>query len=197
MVARVDMLSRNEEYRNKLEQVDWDLVIVDEAHKMSAHWFGKKLQKSLRYELGELLGRHTRHLLLMTATPHNGKDDDFQLWLQLLDGDRFYGIAHSKGGKVAIDDTIMRRMVKEQLLKFDGTPLFPKRVAYSAPFHLSFPEAALYKHVTDYVIDGMNKAEQKLNPKMKTCVGFALTMLQRRLASSPEAIFRSDRKSVV
>ena len=191
VVARVDMLSRNEEYRNKLEQVEWDLVIVDEAHKMSAHWFGKKLQKSLRYELGELLGRHTRHLLLMTATPHNGKDDDFQLWLQLLDGDRFYGIAHSKGGKVAIDDTIMRRMVKEQLLKFDGTPLFPKRVAYSAPFHLSFPEAALYKHVTDYVIDGMNKAEQKLNPKMKTCVGFALTMLQRRLASSPEAIFRS------
>ena len=191
VVARVDMLSRNEEYRNKLEQVDWDLVIVDEAHKMSAHWFGKKLQKSLRYELGELLGRHTRHLLLMTATPHNGKDDDFQLWLQLLDGDRFYGIAHSKGGKVAIDDTIMRRMVKEQLLKFDGTPLFPKREAHSAPFHLSLPEAILYKNVTDYVIDGMNKAEQKLNPKMKTCVGFALTMLQRRLASSPEAIFRS------
>ena len=194
VVARIDMLSRNDEYRLKLEQVEWDLVIVDEAHKMSAHWFGKKLQKSLRYELGELLGRHTRHLLLMTATPHNGKDEDFQLWLQLLDDDRFYGIAHANDGKIVIDDTIMRRMVKEQLLKFDGTPLFPKRIAHSASFHLSAPEAALYGHVTDYVIEGMNKAEQKLNPKLKTCVGFALTMLQRRLASSPQAIFESLRR---
>ena len=191
VVARIDMLSRNPDYQAKLEQVEWDIVIIDEAHKLSAHWFGKKLQTSLRYELGQLLGRRTRHLLLMTATPHNGKDDDFQLWLQLLDGDRFYGIAHAKGGKVAVDDSIMRRMVKEQLLKFDGTPLFPKRIAHSAAYHLSAQEADLYKKVTDYVIDGMNKAEQKLNPKMRTCVGFALTMLQRRLASSPEAIFQS------
>lgn len=191
VVARVDMLSRNEDYRAKLEQVEWDLVIVDEAHKMSAHWFGKKLQTSLRYELGQLLGRHTRHFLLMTATPHNGKDEDFQLWLQLLDDDRFYSVSHAKGGKIVVDDTIMRRMVKEQLLKFDGTPLFPKRIAHSAAYHLSQAEAVLYKNVTDYVIDGMDKAEKKLNPKMKNCVGFALTLLQRRLASSPEAIFKS------
>ncbi len=191
VVARVDMLSRNEDYQKKLEQVEWDLVIVDEAHKMSAHWFGKKLNTSLRYELGRLLSRHTRHMLLMTATPHNGKDEDFQLWLQLLDDDRYYNIAHAKGGKVAIDDTIMRRMVKEQLLKFDGTPLFPKRIAHSTAYHLSPLEDSLYKAVTAYVIDGMNKAEKKLNPKMKTCVGFALTLLQRRLASSPEAIFQS------
>ena len=194
VVARVDMLSRNEEYQAKLEQVEWDLVIVDEAHKLSAHWFGKKLQTSLRYQLGKLLGRHTRHLLLMTATPHNGKDDDFSLWLQLLDDDRFYHVAQTKGGRIALDDTIMRRMVKEQLLKFDGTPLFPKRIAHSAAYHLSSAEASLYKNVTDYVIDGMNKAEKQLNPKMKTCVGFALTMLQRRLASSPEAIYQSLRR---
>lgn len=194
VVARIDMLSRNEDYQAKLEQVEWDLVIIDEAHKLSAHWFGKKLQTSLRYELGKLLGRRTRHLLLMTATPHNGKDDDFSLWLQLLDDDRFYNVAHTKGGKVAVDDTIMRRMVKEQLLKFDGTPLFPKRIAHSAAYHLSMQEASLYRKVTDYVIDGMDKAEKKLNPKMKTCVGFALTMLQRRLASSPEAIYQSLRR---
>lgn len=191
VVARVDMLSRNEDYQRKLEEVEWDLVIVDEAHKMSAHWFGKKLQTSLRYELGKLLSRQTRHMLLMTATPHNGKDEDFRLWLQLLDDDRYYSIAHAKGGKVAIDDTIMRRMVKEQLLKFDGTPLFPKRIAHTAAYHLNQEEASLYKAVSDYVIDGMNKAEKKLNPKMKTCVGFALTLLQRRLASSPEAIYQS------
>lgn len=195
VVARVDMLSRNEDFQQKLDQVEWDLVIVDEAHKMSAHWFGKKLQTSLRYELGRLLSRHSRHMLLMTATPHNGKDEDFQLWLQLLDDDRYYNIAHATRGKIVIDDTIMRRMVKEQLLKFDGTPLFPKRIAHSAAYHLSPDEASLYKAVTDYVIDGMNKAERKLNPKAKTCVGFALTMLQRRLASSPEAIHQSlDRR---
>ena len=194
VVARIDMLSRNADYQAKLQQVEWDLVIFDEAHKLSAHWFGKKLLTSLRYELGKLLGRRTRHLLLMTATPHNGKDDDFRLWLQLLDEERFYGVAMARDGKIALDETIMRRMVKEQLLKFDGTPLFPKRIAQSAAFHLSAAEADLYKKVTDYVIDGMNKAEQQLNPKMRTCVGFALTMLQRRLASSSEAIFMSLRR---
>jgi superfamily II DNA or RNA helicase len=91
LIARMDQLSRADDLRDQLDRSDWDLVVVDEAHRMSAHYFGNELKKTKRYQLGELLGRHTRHLLLMTATPHAGKEEDFQLFLALLDTDRFEG----------------------------------------------------------------------------------------------------------
>ena len=88
----------------------------------------------------------------------------------------------------------MRRMVKENLLKFDGTPLFPERIAYTVPYKLSDAEAQLYKEVTDYVREEFNRAEALENDKRAGTVGFALTILQRRLASSPEAIYQSLRR---
>ena len=91
LIARVDQLSRNEELQASLRSSRWDLVVVDEAHKLSANYYGNKVNKTKRFELGELLGSITRHFLLMTATPHNGKEADFQLFLSLLDSDRFYG----------------------------------------------------------------------------------------------------------
>ncbi|WP_237067884.1 helicase-related protein [Microbulbifer guangxiensis] len=189
LICRLDQLSRNEEYQDKLKNTEWDLIIVDEAHKLSANYFGNKVNKTKRFLLGELLGSITRHFLLMTATPHNGKEEDFQIWLSLLDADRFYGKFREGAHKVDVSD-MMRRMVKEELLKFDGTPLFPERCAYSANYELSDAEAALYAAVTDYVRNEMNRADN-LDGKRKGNVGFALTMLQRRLASSPEAIFQS------
>src|SRR5207249_10295687 len=88
----------------------------------------------------------------------------------------------------------MRRMVKENLLKFDATPLFPERVAETVPYKLSDSEARLYKEVTDYVREEFNRAEALQNDKRAGTVGFALTILQRRLASSPEAICHSLRR---
>ncbi|MCG7866471.1 MAG: DUF3883 domain-containing protein [Candidatus Thiodiazotropha taylori] len=190
LICRLDQLSRNEEYQEKLKNTEWDLIIVDEAHKLSANYFGSKVNKTKRFLLGELLGSITRHFLLMTATPHNGKEEDFQIWLSLLDGDRFYGKFREGAHKVDVSD-MMRRMVKEELLKFDGTPLFPERRAYSANYELSDAEAALYAMVTDYVRNEMNRADQLIDGKRKGTVGFALTQLQRRLASSPEAIYQS------
>jgi len=189
LIARLDQLSRNEDFQEKLKNTDWDLIVVDEAHKMSAHYFGNKVNETGRFKLGKLLGSITRHFLLMTATPHNGKEEDFQLFLSLLDGDRFYGKFREGAHKVDISD-MMRRMVKEELLKFDGTPLFPERRAYTANYELSALEAALYAEVTDYVRNEMNRADN-LDGKRKGTVGFALTQLQRRLASSPEAIYQS------
>ncbi|BCX80569.1 hypothetical protein MIT9_P0142 [Methylomarinovum caldicuralii] len=189
VIARLDQLSRNEDYQEKLKATEWDLIVVDEAHKLSANYFGNKVNKTKRFQLGELLGSITRHFLLMTATPHNGKEEDFQIWLSLLDTDRFYGKFREGAHKVDISD-MMRRMVKEELLKFDGTPLFPERRAYTANYELSDLEAALYAAVTDYVRNEMNRAD-RLNGNKKNTVGFALTQLQRRLASSPEAIYQS------
>jgi len=174
IIARLDQLSRNEAYQQKLQATSWDVIVVDEAHKMSANYFGQKVNKTQRFRLGELLGGLCRHFLLMTATPHNGKEEDFQLFMSLLDGDRFYGKFREGAHKVDISD-MMRRMVKEELLKFDGKPLFPERRAYTANYELSWMEADLYNEVTDYVRNEMNRAERLLDGKRKGTVGFALT----------------------
>ncbi len=189
LIARLDQLSRAEDLQEKLDQVEWDLVVVDEAHKMSASFWGNELKETKRYQLGKRVGRTARHFLLMTATPHNGKEQDFQLFLALLDSDRFYGKFRDGVHQVDTSD-LMRRMVKEELLKFDATPLFPERRAYSLNYRLSDDEAALYESVTRYVKDEMNRADN-LDDKRRGTVGFALTVLQRRLASSPEAIYQS------
>src|SRR5262249_28434642 len=160
---------------------------------MSAPFFGGEIKYTKRYRLGQLLSGLARHYLLMTATPHNGKEEDFQLFMALLDGDRFEG--RFRDGVHAVDVTdLMRRMVKEDLLKFDSTPLFPQRIAYTAPYKLSDAEARLYREVTDYVREEFNRAEALENDKRAGTVGFALTILQRRLASSPEAIYQSLRR---
>ncbi|WP_279002417.1 helicase-related protein [Acidaminococcus fermentans] len=191
-LARMDKLARNEEIQAKLKVSDWDLIVVDEAHKMSATTWGGEVKYTKRFQLGQLLSKITRNFLLLTATPHNGKEADFELFLSLVDPDRF-GINHGqKKHSVDVND-VMRRLVKEELLKFDGTPLFPERRAYTVNYSLSPMEAQLYQEVTEYVREEFNRAD-KLTKERKNTVGFALTILQRRLASSPEAIYQSLRR---
>ena len=195
VIARLDKLSRDEDVQAKLGAPDcrFDLVVCDEAHKMSATFFSGEVKYTKRYKLGQMLSGITRHFLLMTATPHNGKEEDFQLFMALLDGDRFEGRFRDGVHQVDVKD-LMRRMVKETLLKFDGRPLFPERIAYTVPYKLSEAEARLYKEVTDYVREEFNRADALQNGKRAGTVGFALTILQRRLASSPEAIYQSLRR---
>lgn len=190
LIVRLDQFSRNEDAQDKLAASKWDLVIFDEAHKLSAQIYGEKVNKTQRFRFAEKMRDNTNHLLLMTATPHNGKEEDFQMFLSLLDSERFAG--KSRGGAKQVDvSDLMRRMVKEDLRRFDGTPLFPERRAYTVEYKLSEKESDLYEQVTAYVKDQMGKAQQILEKKKKASVGFALTSLQRRLASTPEAIFKS------
>ena len=195
VIARLDKLARDEDVQALLRAREggWDLVICDEAHKMSASFFGGEVRYTKRYRLGQMLSTRTRHFLLLTATPHNGKEEDFQLFMSLLDGDRFEG-RFRDGVHTADVSDLMRRMVKERLFKFDATPLFPERRAYAVPYKLSDGEARLYREVTDYVRGEFNRAEALQNDKRAGTVGFALTILQRRLASSPEAICQSLRR---
>lgn len=191
-IARLDKLSRNEALQEKLRVTEWDLIVVDEAHKMSASVWGGEVKYTKRFMLGRLLSEITRHFLLLTATPHNGKEEDFHLFMSLIDQDRFEGAARSSSQAIDVSD-VMRRLVKEDLLKFDGTPLFPERRAYTVNYDLSPREAKLYHAVTEYVQEEFNRADQ-LTSDHRSTVGFALTILQRRLASSPEAIYQSLRR---
>ncbi len=193
LIARLDVLARGEALQEKLiRSQGWDLIISDEAHRMSASYYGGKVKYTKRYQLGQKLGRICRHLLLMSATPHNGKEEDFQLFMALLDCDRFEG--RFRDGVHFVDtQDLMRRLTKEELLKFDGTRLFPERRAYTIKFELSSEEASLYTAVTDYVRKEMNRVKRfaEEDAKKGNNVGFALQILQRRLASSPAAIYQS------
>ena len=193
LISRMDQISRRNDLMDQLSDVTWDVAIVDEAHRMSAHYWGGEVDETKRFKLGRLLSQTAENYLLMTATPHAGKEDDFQLFMSLLDKDRFEG--QFRAGVHHTDTTgLMRRMVKEDLLTFDGKPLFPERRAYTVMYELSPEEHDLYEQVTEYVRTQMNRADQITasgDKRRGRNIGFALTILQRRLASSPEAILRS------
>ena len=196
LIARLDMLSRNEDLQRLLEAAkEWDLVVCDEAHRMAASYFGAEIRYTKRYRLGQLLGARCRHFLLMTATPHNGKEEDFQLFMALLDPDRFEGRFRDRVHQSDASD-MLRRLTKEELLRFDGRPLFPERRAHTAQYELSDGEAALYEAVTTYVREEMDRAERfaARDETRRRNVGFALQILQRRLASSPAAVHESLRR---
>ena len=125
LIARMDMLSRDEELQSRLEQApEWDLVVCDESHRMSAHYFGSEVKRTKRYEMGKRVGNHARNLLLMTATPHNGKEEDFQLFMALLDEDRFAG--HQRDAVHRSDPTdLMRRTGQGRPLHLPRNQAFP------------------------------------------------------------------------
>ena len=193
LIVRLDMLARNEELQEKLMSArEWDLIVCDEAHRMSATYFGSEVRYTRRYQIGQKLGEICRHFLLMSATPHNGKEAEFQLFMALLDGDRFEG-RFRDGIHYADTNDMMRRLTKEELLRFDGRPLFPQRRARTVKYQLSEGEGALYAAVTEYVRTEMNRVQRfaEGDNKKRNNVGFALQILQRRLASSPAAIYQS------
>lgn len=196
LILRMDQVARSDDYRRMFEEVEWDIAIVDEAHRMSAQFrngYGE-VRRTRRFHLGEVLAAAAENLLLMTATPHSGKEEDFQLFLTLLDPDRFAGRYRDDAPHRRTDTTgVMRRMVKEELRTFDGKPLFPERHARTVAYELSDGEMALYRDVTRYVRSGMSAAchVMESDKRRGNSIGFALTILQRRLASSPEAIYRS------
>lgn len=189
-IARLDKLARNDDLQEKLKAGgEWDLIVCDEAHKMSASYWGNEIHYTKRHLLGQLLSQLCRHFLLLTATPHNGKESDFQLFMSLIDPDRFEGVPRDGRRVIDISD-VMRRLVKEELLTFEGKKLFPERFAHTVRYRLSPLESELYEEVTNYVREEFNRADRVTNER-RTTVGFALTVLQRRLASSPEAIYQS------
>ena len=182
LIARLDQFSRSKELTALAVDGKYDLAIFDEAHKLAASTWGSTVTKTKRFLLAEAIRDAVPSTLLMTATPHNGKDADYREFLTLLRS------ADEPAVEDPANDGLMRRLVKEQLVHLDGSPLFPERRASTVPYQLSPTEHDLYEDVSEYVREEMNKVS---DDDTRRSVGFALVVLQRRLASSPRAILRS------
>ena len=177
-----------------LQQVRWDLVIVDEAHRMS---WAPPARKTARYALGELLRETTDHLLLLTATPHKGDPDNFSLFLQLLDADAYADVRSIREAMERRRAPFYLRRTKEAMVYFperqaDGTwvakRIFTKRIPCTVDFHIDGPESVLYREVTNFVKrQSVRAAAQEDDPRSRA-VGFLMALYQRRLASSTYAV---------
>ena len=179
---------------------DWDLVIIDEAHRMSAR---DADHKSERYKLGELMRRKSTHLLLLTGTPHKGDPENFCLFLQLLDAEAYADVRSIREAMERREAPFYLRRTKEAMLSFpepqpDGTwiaqKLFTKRIPHTVPFNLEGEELELYQAVTNYVKAQSLRAAQQNDDRRARAVGFLMAMYQRRMASSIFALKESLRR---
>jgi len=171
-----------------LKSVEWDLVIVDEAHKMAAYRYGDKLSKTERYKLGSAISKNSEHLLFLTATPHKGDPENFRLFLDLLVPGFFAKQELIEESIENKDNPLFIRRLKEDLKDFDGKPIFTHRYPKTIKFRLSVDEKKLYNELSRYVISQYNRA---LQTDKRRNVAFALLILQRRMASSTYALLRS------
>ena len=190
-------LAKRAEILPGLRQVHWDLVIVDEAHRMSAR---DETHKSLRYRLGELLRDSADHILLLTATPHKGDPQNFTLFLQLLDRDAYADVKSIREAMARRRAPFYLRRTKEAMVYFperqtDGTwtakPVFTKRIPRTADFSIDGPEFELYQKITRFVKRQSARAAAQGDDPRARAVGFLMSLYQRRLASSTYAMRRS------
>jgi DNA or RNA helicases of superfamily II len=182
--------AKQDDVLNIIASTHWDLVVVDEAHKMSAYRYGQKVKKTERYRLGQILAKNSTHMLLLTATPHRGDPENFRLLLDLLREGFFATSDMIEESIKSGDNPLFIRRLKEDLRDFEGKPLFTKREVKTISFNLSDPEIELYNQLSDYISTQYGKAEQE-NKDKKRNVAFALVILQRRFASSLYALLRS------
>lgn len=188
VITSIDF-AKQSEILPSLNSVHWDLVILDEAHKMAAYSYGdNKTEKTQRYRLGEVLSKTSNHLLFLTATPHRGDPENFRLFLDLLHPGFFASSQMVEESLKNKDNPLFIRRLKEDLRDFEGKPIFTRRFTQTVKFKLTEKEMELYNEVSRYVMEQYNKA---LMTDKKRNVAFALVTLQRRMASSTYALLKS------
>ena len=190
-------LAKRDDILPGLRQAHWDLVVVDEAHRMSAR---DDSHKSQRYKLGELLRDSSDHLLLLTATPHKGDPDNFSLFLQLLDRDAYADVRSIRQAMDAGRAPFYLRRTKEAMVHFPERDaegrwvtrkIFTKRIPRTVDFAIDGPEFELYSEVTRFVKRQSARAAAAGDDRRARAVGFLMALYQRRLTSSTRAIRRS------
>ena len=193
LITSISWVSRIDDAKESLLRSRWDLVIVDEAHKMAAYSADKK---TLAYKLGEALSAMTDHYLLMTATPHKGDPENFCLFLELLDRDIYGSVKSLEEAMRRHHAPFYLRRTKEALVSFpdpetgEVKKLFTKREVRTASFELDGDEYDFYDALTRYVEDQSIKASEDDSARGRA-LSFTMAMLQRRFASSVYAVRRS------
>jgi len=197
MITSMDLAKLDHVLPSVRQAKDWDLIIVDEAHRMSAR---DTEHKSERYRLGELLRDKTAHYLLLTGTPHKGDPDNFCLFLQLLDQEAYADVSSIQEAMKRRQAPFYLRRTKEAMLSFpelqpDGRwtsrKLFTKRIPSTVAFDLVGAEMELYKTVTRYVQAQSQRAAERGDDLRARAVGFLMAMYQRRMASSTYSLKES------
>lgn len=187
LVASIDFICR-EDIMQVVAKSTWDLVIFDEAHKLSAYEYGEKIYKSKRYEAAHILAQQCEHLLLLTATPHRGRKDTFKRLLQLLDDDIFAtaDLATERVRELSMNgaNKFFIRRLKEDMKDWDGNALYKNRHTKTTSYNLTSDEKRLYDAVTTY----LTKRKKEANETKNIHVSLALQVMQRRLVSSIYAI---------
>jgi len=196
IITSLDLAKRTEILPG-LRQVRWDLVIVDEAHRMS---WTPPTRKTARYALGELLRDTSDHILLLTATPHKGDPANFSLFLQLLDADAYADVRSIREAMERRRAPFYLRRTKEAMVYFperrpDGTwaaeKIFTKRIPKTVDFQIDGAEFELYKDITRFVKHQSALAAAQGDDPRARAVGFLMSLYQRRLASSTYAMRHS------
>jgi len=190
-IVSVDTLWRDRMRESYLSAPPYDLVIFDEAHKLSA-WRDADLtvQKTRRYEMAEQIAQQGRHLLLMTATPHMGKDDPYYFLWRLLEPELFSTPEAFGRLTPAQKQRYLLRRMKEEMVHFDEAPIYPPRESKTIEYPLTpgpEQEQDLYNQTTAYCQAHYDRARLR----NRSAAGLAMSILQRRLASSTWALLKS------
>lgn len=193
IVASIDFISR-EDVIGVLSKTTWDMVIFDEAHKLSAYEYGQKIYLSRRYEVANMLSKQCEHILLLTATPHRGRKDTFKRLMQLLDEDIFAtaDLATERVNELSQNgaNKFFVRRLKEDMKDWNGTPLYKNRYTKTVSYNLTYEEKRLYDAVTRYLTVRKEEAAETKNIH----VSLALQVMQRRLVSSIFAVRNTLKK---
>lgn len=187
LVTSIDF-AKQPEVMDSLKTAQFDLIIVDEAHKMSAYTYGNTISKTQRYRLGEMLSAMSRHIIFLTATPHKGDANNFRLLLDLLEPGFFADDAMLNESISRKDNLLFLRRAKEGMVDLDNMPLFMPRSVETPDIQMSLSEKRLYDTLSRYVKTQYNLAVKSTK---KQNVTFALIILQRRFASSTYALLKS------
>lgn len=194
LIASIDTLKRQSRIERLKEAPPWDLVVFDEAHHLTAARSGKKIRKTENYKLAEVLKEHTRDLLLLSATPHQG--DHFRFWMliQLLNPTLFKGPAEMTDSRHRLNAVVVRR-TKADACKPDGSPLFARRVVHTESFTMSDVERTFYGDLRDYLQDGFAMAQRQ--GSQGQALGFVMAIFQKIAASSFAAVKRTLRRRLL
>src|ERR1017187_3946295 len=194
LIASIDTLKVRSRMARLKVAPPWDLVVFDEAHHLTAYRQNGKLVKTQNFKLAEMLKEHTRDLILLSATPHQG--DHFRFWMlvQMLDPTLFNSPHEMVEERHRLNTVVFRR-TKADACKPDGSTLFARRQVHTEAFTMSETEKGFYAALVAYLQDGFALAKRQ--GKRGQGLAFVMTIFQKIAASSFAAVPRTLRRRLI